>query len=124
MIVVEYQQIELDYCTKCRGVWFDEGELELMLEKSKLDGPPHLPEAQSSEEKRKCPVCGRKMRKVLAGEEPPIIIDACPEEEGLWFDGGEVNQLIKQLAEHGAENDNTDESVSNFLKDVFRAREE
>jgi Zn-finger nucleic acid-binding protein len=124
MIVVEHKQIELDYCTKCRGVWFDEGELELMLEKNKLGGPPHLPEAESSEEKRKCPVCGRKMKKVLAGQEPRLIIDACPEEEGLWFDGGEVNQLIKQLVNQSAENDNGGEGVGNFLKDVFRAGEE
>ena len=32
MIDVEYEQIELDYCVKCRGVWFDSNELELMFE--------------------------------------------------------------------------------------------
>ena len=32
MIVVEYHDIELDYCTTCQGVWFDYGELELLLD--------------------------------------------------------------------------------------------
>ena len=32
MFVVEYKQIELDYCHTCKGVWFDAGELELLLE--------------------------------------------------------------------------------------------
>ena len=32
MIVVEHKKIELDYCVKCSGVWFDSGELELLLD--------------------------------------------------------------------------------------------
>jgi len=31
MFVIEYNEIELDYCNQCGGVWFDQGELELML---------------------------------------------------------------------------------------------
>ena len=38
MIVVEYQRIELDFCPDCRGVWFDKGELQLMLETARLEG--------------------------------------------------------------------------------------
>ena len=37
MIVVEYHQIELDYCTSCHGVWFDSGELELLLTSAGLE---------------------------------------------------------------------------------------
>jgi len=36
MIDVEYNRIELDYCTACRGVWFDTEELELLIEN--MDG--------------------------------------------------------------------------------------
>ena len=32
MIIVEHERIELDYCTTCLGVWFDAGELSLLLE--------------------------------------------------------------------------------------------
>ena len=32
MIIVEHNDIELDYCTNCSGVWFDIGELEVLLE--------------------------------------------------------------------------------------------
>jgi uncharacterized protein len=27
----EFQNVKLDACTKCKGVWFDAGELELVL---------------------------------------------------------------------------------------------
>ncbi|MCL4278881.1 MAG: zf-TFIIB domain-containing protein, partial [Ignavibacteriaceae bacterium] len=32
MIVLELEQVEVDYCTNCAGVWLDAGELELLLE--------------------------------------------------------------------------------------------
>lgn len=28
------QGIEIDYCTKCRGIWLDRGELEKIIERS------------------------------------------------------------------------------------------
>ena len=31
-LIVEYDRIELDYCPSCGGVWFDSGELDLLLE--------------------------------------------------------------------------------------------
>ena len=33
---MEYRQIELDYCLKCSGIWFDSGELDLLLESADL----------------------------------------------------------------------------------------
>jgi len=42
MIVVEYQSIELDYCSSCHGTWFDKGELELLLRSMELDEKPGL----------------------------------------------------------------------------------
>ena len=29
--------IEIDYCPKCRGVWLDRGELDKIIEQSKLE---------------------------------------------------------------------------------------
>ena len=61
MIVVEHEHIELDYCTECQGVWFDSGELDLLLETMQLKGGIlsldsilTSPEAKSQEKKRKC----------------------------------------------------------------------
>ncbi len=130
MIVVEYHNIELDYCTGCKGVWFDSGELELLLEsqgleetKLFLDNILDSPEAISSEKKRKCPICGHKMKKTTIGKEPKILIDVCSDKHGLWFDGGEVNQLIRHLAgKHPPKGDSREQVVS-FLEEVFEAPE-
>ena len=32
LMMMERNQIEIDYCPSCRGVWLDKGELDKMLE--------------------------------------------------------------------------------------------
>ena len=128
MIVVEYHDIELDYCVSCKGTWFDSGELELLLESQGmeavtmfLDGIYESLEASSPEKKRKCPICGLKMKKTVIGKPPEICIDICRDEHGLWFDGGEVRQLIKHIAgEHLPEPDSGGRVIS-FLEEVFES---
>jgi len=128
MIVVEYHDVELDYCHSCKGVWFDSGELELLLEshgleegKAFLDDILGAQAAVSPEKKRKCPICGHKMRKTAIGEQSEILIDMCRDEHGLWFDGGEVTQLMRHLAgKHQPKHDAREEVIS-FLEEVFEA---
>jgi len=130
MIVVEHHQIELDYCPQCQGVWFDSGEMELLVERLKL-GDPELflrsilrtTEAQSTEKKRRCPICTQKMKKTTIGEEPRILIDACQRRDGLWFDGGEMTQLLKQLVRIPAGGPDSRQQVLTFLGEVFQVRE-
>jgi Zn-finger nucleic acid-binding protein len=128
MIVVEYRNIELDYCHNCKGVWFDSGELELLLKSQGLEEPKaffegifNSQEAASSEKKRKCPICGRKMKKTAIGGQPEILIDVCRDTHGLWFDRGEVAQLIKGLAGEHPPKHHPKEHVIGFLKEVFEA---
>ena len=130
MIVLEYSEIELDYCTNCMGVWFDSGELELLLESTGLDSPqPFLddifnsPKASSSEKKRRCPIHGRKMKKVTIGKGSGIVVDICQEEDGLWFDGGEVIHLIRLLDGKPPQKPDSQQEVISFLGEVFKVEE-
>ncbi|WP_336072279.1 zf-TFIIB domain-containing protein [Nitratireductor rhodophyticola] len=34
LVMSERQNIEIDYCPKCRGVWLDRGELDKIIERS------------------------------------------------------------------------------------------
>lgn len=128
MIIVEQDKIELDHCPDCLGVWFDAGELELMLERMGLESSAltltqivHLPEAVTKEKKRRCPVCRRKMKKVHIGKEPEVLIDVCGWGDGLWFDGGEVHQIIKQCVKKPSPKASSEERVLSFLGDTFKA---
>ena len=128
MIIVEYQRIELDYCTKCLGVWFDAGELELLAEHLSLDEEAlslheiwALPDAKVAEKPRKCQMCGKKMRKVYVGEYPKVLLDICPAMHGVWFDSGEVSQVLGQLKDKGSAKGKQGR-VINFLGEVFKAK--
>lgn len=44
LLMTERQGIEIDYCSKCRGVWLDKGELDKIIERSAQDTPAHAPE--------------------------------------------------------------------------------
>jgi Zn-finger nucleic acid-binding protein len=130
MIVIEYSKIELDYCASCHGVWFDSGELELLLESTGIDSTHPLlsdilnsKEAKSSEKKRRCPLCGKKMQKVTIGQQNGILIDVCKQGEGLWLDGGELNQLIRLLVDKSSSETESKQQVINFLGEVFKGLE-
>ena len=126
-IVVEHENIELDYCTSCSGVWFDTGELELLLESMQLEKSSlslenilALPETMSTEKKRRCPICRQKMRKATIGKEPEVLIDVCSQGEGLWFDGGEINQIISQCVGKSCAETDSQSRVLSFLRDTFK----
>lgn len=127
MIVVEHHRIELDYCTNCQGVWFDYGELELLLQLQKLESPDLLmgnilssPATVAPHKRRRCPICGRGMKEVGIGQ-PPVHIDACRRGDGLWFDGGELHQLLGQLAGKAPSREGSQQQIIAFLGDVFKA---
>jgi Zn-finger nucleic acid-binding protein len=130
MIVVEHHKIELDYCTNCHGVWFDSGELELLLESVGVESLEPLlaslassAEAKSAEKKLKCPICTRKMRKTVIGQEPEILLDICQQGDGIWFDGGELNLLVEQLGGKGGGKTTPQQEVLAFLQEVFKTGE-
>jgi uncharacterized protein len=40
LVMTERQNIEIDYCPKCRGVWLDRGELDKIIERSAVAEAP------------------------------------------------------------------------------------
>ena len=117
MITLELEDVEIDYCTECGGIWLDAGELELLL------GEPHKAkqllgsfeiESQPTERIRNCPICNKKMQKVKVGSSTPVLlIDKCHRGDGLWFDRGELNDICDraQLDE--------DNKIKKLLKEIF-----
>ena len=61
------------------------------------------------------------MRKVVIGSDPEVLIDVCPRGEGIWFDGGEVQQVIGQLVDKDPSMTRKEGRVISFLGEVFKA---
>ena len=117
MITLELNEVEIDYCTQCEGIWLDAGELEQLLgdtKKSKELINSFKVDSNSAEEARKCPICDKKMQKIVIGSsEPKLLIDKCGKGDGLWFDKGELHDIVEkaQLDE--------DNKIKTLLKEMF-----
>jgi len=106
MIIVEQNQIELDHCLSCHGIWFDGEELELLFSSLKLERMVEslaeimaLPGKPVEEKRLRCPRCRRKMEKVVVRSDPEELLDRCTHGDGLWFDGGELHRVLAHLHE-------------------------
>ena len=99
MIALELQEVEVDYCTGCDGIWLDAGELELLLgnaQNAKQLLNSFKIDSHSTEKPRKCPICLKKMQKILVGPDSATqLIDKCGKGHGLWFDKGELQDVLK-----------------------------
>jgi hypothetical protein len=100
MIVLELEQVEIDYCCDCGGIWLDAGELETLFEDSNQAEQlikSFVRVNDSKEAHRCCPICLAKMDKVSAGSKnEPVVIDRCAKLHGLWFDRGELTQILNK----------------------------
>ena len=45
LVMSERQNIEIDYCPTCRGVWLDRGELDKIIERSAASEAAEAPQA-------------------------------------------------------------------------------
>lgn len=121
MVVLELDQIEIDHCLSCGGIWLDAGELELLLETEtdRLRLLSLLTEDNKVKEKSyPCPICSKKMKKVFVGEERKILIDKCKKNHGLWLDKGELESVIELSSQ------NSDSKIINLIKQMFEISSE
>jgi len=121
MITLELEDVEIDYCTDCDGIWLDAGELELLLgqpDKAKQLINSFTINSQSTEEIRKCPICDKKMQKIIVGSSKPILfIDKCRRGDGLWFDKGELHDILERAAL------DKDNKIQKLLTNMFEHKE-
>ena len=121
MITLALADVEIDHCVDCSGIWLDAGELEMLL-----DDREHAVkllesftvDAKCDEEPRRCPICLKKMLKVIVGsDEPVLLIDRCSRGHGLWFDGGELQGIVQRA------NLDEDSKIKKLLVDMFGPEE-
>ncbi|MEZ4386451.1 MAG: zf-TFIIB domain-containing protein [Candidatus Krumholzibacteriia bacterium] len=101
-------------------MWFDASELALLFENHDDltdDAIARLPDAATDEKRRRCPHCRRHLRKVNIGDAEGVLIDACPDGHGVFFDRGEVADLARHIA---AASDDLPRRVLVFLGATFR----
>jgi Zn-finger nucleic acid-binding protein len=97
LIVLELDQVEIDYCLSCGGIWLDAGELGLILHgRPDANEPPLF--GAGTHGSRRCPMCREKMN-VAKLPKSGVEIDFCGRRHGLWLDKGELQQVIDTEAD-------------------------
>ena len=94
----------IEKCTKCSGLFFDPGELEMLMERS-VSNVFHINEEKLSKIQTqnfqargkefkyvKCPSCRTMMNRRAFGYKSGVIVDHC-NKHGYWLDEGELRQL-------------------------------
>ena len=113
--------VEVDYCPKCLGLWFDKDELRQAKDKKDNDLnwlDVDLWEDESkfriSKEKKVCPKCGVPLYEVAYGNSA-IKVDICNLCGGIWLDRGEFKRIISYLKEKEKE-----EILHNYFRNLIK----
>ncbi|MBN1360642.1 MAG: zf-TFIIB domain-containing protein [Sedimentisphaerales bacterium] len=98
MVTLELADVEIDHCVGCGGIWLDAGELELLMDDRRKATDllaSFRDDPSSTEASRRCPICDKKMGKIVVGQATPALrIDKCRRNHGLWFDRGELADIL------------------------------
>jgi Zn-finger nucleic acid-binding protein len=113
MEAVRFEEIEVDRCTNCRGIWFDLLEEERLkeLEGSRcIDvGPRELGRRYDEIREIECPRCHTPLIKMVEASQTHLRYESCTVCHGLFFDAGEFTDF-------------TDESIGDSLRYWFAQR--
>jgi len=89
--------MEVDRCSACHGLWFDEGELSLLRNKdaaAALDiGDVVTGKKQNEIEHYRCPRCAGPMNRLVDPAQTHIWFERCGSCRGSFFDAGELTDL-------------------------------
>ena len=109
--LVGHQQIPVDVCPACQGMWLDTGELGALLTRPvtmRSDLPAirrrvaalgHRPDAVVY---RRCPLCGASMHRRNFGRVSGVVVDECGG-HGAFLDAGELEAIQRFVDAGGME---------------------
>jgi Zn-finger nucleic acid-binding protein len=89
--------VEVDFCSECRGIWFDKGEMAFYVET-----PEDVPDietalAAGTKTEGKCPRCETELVETYYVPDDILKIDICPSCRGIFLDFGEL-QWVEEIA--------------------------
>ncbi len=87
----------IDRCERCRGIWFDAGEMEALRDKEIAEsidtGSARQGKLLDRIDEYRCPRCGGTMTRVIDEQQQHIGYETCTDCGGSYFDAGEFRDL-------------------------------
>jgi uncharacterized protein len=121
---VLFHNVEVDYCPRCLGVWFDQDELKWA--KDDKDAQLNWLDFDVWRDKSRfalkpspkmCPVC-RVMLTEVRYDDSKVKIDFCKHCQGIWLDRGEFKQIINYL-KRKSDYEILHHYTQNFVKELW-----
>lgn len=100
LVALEYDELEVDHCLGCGGLWLDAGELEFLYGDAAA-AATFLAEDDGSRpvrSARRCPRCGRRMEERRTAGDEAGTVERCGRGHGLWLDRDERAALLRGLS--------------------------
>ena len=106
------ENVPIDYCWVCEGIWFDRDELEQVIQKDSRDfdfidlGRKNFDGKEIKDLEKNldikegtCPKCadGTLLVRKEYKDNKDVNVDVCPKCLGVWLDGGEILRLRKRF---------------------------
>src|SRR6476659_2880327 len=97
MAPVDFRGVEIERCSYCQGLWFDEFQKDELLRlrgSGAIDiGNPDTGKLWNQVDRILCPSCGTQMIRMVDVNQPHIWFEHCKICGGSFFDAGEFRDL-------------------------------
>ena len=97
MELLEIEDVQIDRCSECRGLWFHAGEEEKLRDRkiaTALDvGDETTGKEHNTVDDYQCPRCGGEMLRMVDPKQRHIWFERCAGFYGSYFDAGEFADL-------------------------------
>lgn len=97
---VSYDEVKVDRCRACGGLWFDSGELEELRQDTWMadyvidTGDPRTGKHLNQRDSVACPVCETAMARESDDDQRHIVYERCAQGHGTFLDAGEFTDLV------------------------------
>ena len=117
--ITNYEGIEVNQCSNCKGIWFDFKELDeledTVLNEDDVKGTLVWDKKPSE---RKCPKCAKLMMG-FNYRLNDLYLEYCENKHGYWLDKGEEERVIGEMKEREEKIEkkyNTEEEWTKHIK--------
>lgn len=119
LVKILFHNVEVDFCERCLGIWFDSDELSLA--KDNKDKELNWVDVDLWRDKGRfkvikiskfCPVCRVGLVEIHY-DESKTKVDFCKSCHGVWLDRGEFKQIINYL-----KNKSDYELLNRYIKNI------
>lgn len=97
LISFAIENVTVDRCSNCAGVWFDAEELSQLLNEEERQVTQLLKGVMSGQSNRKIAQCPRdrsQLMRAYSAIDHTVVLDFCGECRGVWLDVGEFKKLF------------------------------